>query len=165
MEEGPFGAGYILEHMRDLNVNSFWCQTVSSRNRWSWDAQPWIPMQFAQRVYAVTQPVYVLVSNHVLLISSFYGVLSCPFWDALYNFCRAKYPTKASSGTRAYSLSSPQYIWVWFQYTWRPENLQKAKEWIANYDIWGFWESTVIISKAKGSSQSLSDMVIEVTGS
>lgn len=39
-------------------------------------------------------------------ISSFYGVFSCPFGDALFNFCRAKYPTKASSGTRAYSLSS-----------------------------------------------------------
>ena len=145
VEEGPFGAGYILEHMRDLNVNYFWCQTVSSRNRWSWNAQPWIPTQFAQRVYAVTQPMCVHVSDLVLLISSIYGVFSCPFGDALFNVCRAKYPTKAPSGTRAYGPSSPRYVWGCFQYTWRPENLQKANEWIANYEIWGYWESTAII--------------------
>lgn len=37
---------------------------------------------------AITQPMCVHVSNLVLLISSFYGVFSCPFGDALFNFCR-----------------------------------------------------------------------------
>lgn len=49
MKECLFGAKYILEHSRDLSVNSSGCQTRLSRAGWSWDAEP-VARRFVQQL-------------------------------------------------------------------------------------------------------------------